>query len=59
MVVNSQIGTVSSGYPTIREFATTVTPNISNLEGWPSGSKLLRIPFLVRLGILKSLRSTC
>ena len=40
----------------IREFATAISQNISDLEGQSCKSKLLRMPFLVRLGWLKVLR---
>ena len=55
-VANSQICTVSSGYPKIREFVTAITQNISHLEGHPCESKLLRMSFLVRLVSLIVLR---
>ena len=32
---NSRLVTVSSGYPEIREFATAITQNISDLESQP------------------------
>ena len=47
-VANSQIGTVSLGYHGIREFITTKTPNISDLESQPWKSKLFEIPYSVR-----------
>ena len=47
-VANSQIRTVSSGYPEIREFATAITQNILDLESQPLKSKLFRMPFSVR-----------
>ena len=39
-----------------REFATTIAYNISDLEGQPWESELLRMPFLVRLGSLTVFR---
>ena len=36
----------------ILEFATAIAQNISDLKGQPYESKLLRMPFLVRLGSL-------
>jgi len=55
-VANLQI----SGYPEetvlIREFATAITQNISDLDGQLCKSKLLRMPFLVRLGSSTVLR---
>ena len=41
---NSQV-MVSSGYPEIREFATVITQNISDLESKPWKSKLFRMQF--------------
>ena len=41
-VVNSRICTISSGYPEIHEFATAIAQNISDLEGQPWKTKLLR-----------------
>ena len=45
---------VTIGTVQIREFATGVTQNVSKLENKLWRSKLLRIPFLVRLGSLLS-----
>ena len=55
-VANSQICIVSTGYNKIREFATGITQNISDLENQPYKSMLLRIQFLARLGRLTVLR---
>ena len=39
-VANSRICTVFTGYPEIREFATAITQNISDLESQPWKSRL-------------------
>ena len=52
VVANSRSWTVSWSSPEIREFATAIAQNISDLEGQPWKSKLLRMPFLVRIGSL-------
>ena len=44
-VANSRICTISSSYIEIREFATAIAQNISDLEGQPWISKMLRMPF--------------
>jgi len=56
VVANSIICTISSSYREIRAIATAIAQNISDLEGQPRESKLLRMSFLVRSGSLKVLR---
>ena len=55
-VANSRICTIFSCYIEIREFAIAIAQNTSDLESQPWKSKLLRMPFLVRLGSLTFLR---
>ena len=45
---SNSLVTVSSGYHEIREFATALTQNISDLESQPWKSKLFRMRFSVR-----------
>jgi len=47
--VNSQICSVSSGYPEIREFLTAITQNILHLESQPWDSKLFRMPLSIKI----------